>query len=225
MDEKPAVPIDRALVRRLISVQFPQWADLPVEPVEPGGWDNRTFRLGDRLSVRLPSGPAYVPQVDKEQRWLPELARHLPLPIPVPLAKGRPGEGYPWPWSVYRWLDGEPATGSGLDLTEIARSLAAFLAALYRIDAADGPAAGLHNFHRGGELSVYDSETRAAVSSLRGRIDTAVAGQVWTAALASRWRWKAVITAAGRDPNQRAADRSWTVIRDVLAEHLRLGEA
>ncbi|WP_376704972.1 aminoglycoside phosphotransferase family protein [Mesorhizobium sp. ISC25] len=183
------MPIDAALVRRLIAAQFPEWADLPVEPVEPGGWDNRTFRLGDRMSVRLPSAAAYVGQVEKEHRWLPRLAPHLPLPIPVPLAKGAPGEGYPWPWSVYRWLGGRPAAGELIaDLTEFARSLAGFLVALYRIDAVGGPPAGQHNFHRGGRLSVYDAETRAALSALGGRIDKAAAEAVWATALASRWQ-------------------------------------
>lgn len=189
-DERtPGMPIDAALVRRLIVAQFPKWADLPVEPVEPGGWDNRTFRLGDSMSVRLPSAAAYVAQVEKEHRWLPRLAPHLPLPIPVPLAKGAPGEGYPWPWSVYRWLRGRPAAGELIaDLTEFARSLAGFLLALYRIDAADGPLAGQHNFYRGGRLSVYDAETRAALSALDGRIDKAAAEAVWATALASRWQ-------------------------------------
>ncbi|MER9974255.1 phosphotransferase, partial [Mesorhizobium sp. M0085] len=183
-DERtPGMPIDAALVRRLIAAQFPKWADLPVETVEPGGWDNRTFRLGDSMSVRLPSAAAYVAQVEKEHRWLPRLAPHLPLPIPVPLAKGAPGEGYPWPWSVYRWLGGRPAAGGLIaDLTEFARSLAGFLVALYRIDAADGPPAGQHNFHRGGRLSVYDAETRAALSALGGRIDKAAAEAVWATA-------------------------------------------
>ena len=103
-------PIDAALVRRLVAAQFPQWADLPVEPVAFGGWDNRTFHLGDTMTVRLPSAASYALQVEKEQRWLPRLAPHLPLPIPVPLAMGAPAEGYPWHWSVYRWLDGEVAT-------------------------------------------------------------------------------------------------------------------
>ena len=85
--------IDTGLVRRLITAQFPQWADLPVEQVVPSGWDNRTFRLGDALSVRLPSGPAYAAQVAKEHRWLPELAARVPLPIPAPLAQGQQNFG------------------------------------------------------------------------------------------------------------------------------------
>jgi aminoglycoside phosphotransferase (APT) family kinase protein len=77
--------IDAALVEGLIRTQFPQWAELPVAPVENGGWDNTTFRLGDTMSVRLPSALPYVAQVEKEHRWLPVLRPHLPLPIPVPL--------------------------------------------------------------------------------------------------------------------------------------------
>jgi hypothetical protein len=49
--------ITSQLVSRLVGAQFPQWAGLPVRQVEPGGWDNITFRLGPDMSVRLPSGP------------------------------------------------------------------------------------------------------------------------------------------------------------------------
>jgi aminoglycoside phosphotransferase (APT) family kinase protein len=80
--------IDVSLARRLIDSQFAQWSPLPITPVEVDGWDNRTFRLGSELTVRLPSGPWYAQQVDKEQRWLPVLAPQLPLPIPLPVAGG-----------------------------------------------------------------------------------------------------------------------------------------
>ena len=89
--------IDEELVRRLVAVQFPHWAALPVRAVEPGGSDNRTFRLGDELSVRLPSAEGYVASVEKEQRWLPVLAPQLPLPIPSSGRAGRAGGGVPVP--------------------------------------------------------------------------------------------------------------------------------
>ncbi len=89
--------IDAELVQRLIAAQFPQWSDLPVRPILDGGWDNRTFRLGQELLARLPSGVGYAQQVAKEQRWLPVLAPVLPLPIPEPVGQGAPGEGYPFP--------------------------------------------------------------------------------------------------------------------------------
>jgi len=293
-EETHGATIDAELVRRLIAAQFSQWAHLSIRPVEPGGWDNRTFRLGDRMSVRLPSAAAYAAQVEKEHRWLPEIAPHLPLPIPTPLAKGAPAEGYPWPWSVYDWLEGRPARADLIvDLIRFSRSLAGFLAALQRIDATGGPPAGLHNFHRGGQLVVYDAPTRAALSTLGGRVDTAAVEDVWAAALDSEWQgkpvwvhgdiawgnllvqdgelhavidfgssavgdpacdlviawtqffgesrqafhaalplddetwargrgwalWKALITVAGHDSNQRDAEKSWQVINEVVADH------
>src|SRR5467141_1464414 len=113
--------ITAELASRLIAEQFPQWSHLAVTPVELDGWDNTTFRLGDDLSVRLPSGEGYVRQVEKEHRWLPVLAPRLPLPIPQPVARGVPGCGFPRPWSVYRWLPGRHATIERIvDLDELA---------------------------------------------------------------------------------------------------------
>jgi aminoglycoside phosphotransferase (APT) family kinase protein len=185
MDKAAITP---TLVTRLIADQFPQWAHLPVSPVELDGWDNTTFRLGDDLSVRLPSADSYVPQVEKEQRWLPILAPHLPLPIPKPLARGEPGQGFSWPWSVYRWLEGKHATVDRIeDLEQFATDLADFLTALYRIDPTDGPVAGEHSFYRGGPLATYDGETRRTLSALDGEIDTRSATDVWEEALATLW--------------------------------------
>ena len=172
--------IDATLVRRLVAAQFPQWAHLPVAPVEFDGLDNRSFRLGADMLVRLPSAEAYAAQVEKEQRWLPVLAPRLPLEIPVPLAMGGRGDGYPWNWSVYRWLDGEVARTERIhDLTDFATTLARFLAALQQIDPADGPPPGAHNFFRGGPLATYDEETRGAIAALESRIATGAATAVW----------------------------------------------
>ena len=87
------IPISASTARGLVAAQFPAWAHLPVTPVDPPGWDNRTFRLGSALKLRFPSAACYVAQVDKEARWLPVLAPHLPLPVPEPLAVGAPGAG------------------------------------------------------------------------------------------------------------------------------------
>ena len=182
------VDINVFLVRQLVAAQFPQWADLPIQQVEPGGWDNRTFHLGEEMLVRLPSAEAYAAQVEKEHRWLPRLAPLLPLPIPVPLAKGVPTTAYPWPWSVYHWIEGERATIDRIaDLSRFATDVAEFLVALQRIDATGGPPAGPHNFYRGGPLLVYDADTRTAIAALHGRIDTAAATTVWEAALSTTW--------------------------------------
>src|SRR4029450_10230746 len=125
--------IDVSLVRRLLRRQFPEWAELPVEPVESAGTDNALFRLGDDLVVRLPRIAWATGQAEKESRWLPHLAPHLPLAVPVPLAIGEPGDGYPWRWSVCRWLEGEAATTDRIsDLSSAATDLAHFIEVLQR---------------------------------------------------------------------------------------------
>ena len=189
-DDRPArnVDIDVCLVAELVSSQFPQWADLWITPVEHDGIDNRTFRLGGDMCVRLPSAEAYTAQVDKEHRWLPILAPRLPLPIPVPLAIGAPAEGYPWKWSVYRWLEGEIASTARInDLNQFATALAGFLGSLQRVDPAGGPPPGKHNFFRGGPLETYDGQTRSAIAALDDQIDTETATAVWETAIAAAW--------------------------------------
>lgn len=187
------IEISAAQVQALVAAQFPQWADLPVRPVLPGGWDNKTFHLGEEMKIRLPSAARYVAAVEKEHRFLPALAAQLPLPIPVPLAVGAPGPGYPYVWSVYDWLDGDTASAERIaDMPSFATALGAFLVALQAADASDGPPAGEHNFHRGGALSVYDDETRACISALGVRVDGPGAVAVWEAALAAEWSGRPV---------------------------------
>ena len=184
----PTPEIDVHLVRALVDQQFPLWADLPVTSVRLGGNDNRTFRLGGQLLVRLPSDGTYAAAVAKEQRWLPVLAAGLPLPIPAPVAAGAPGLGYRHPWSVYRWIEGRTAAEGPIeDLGEFAGVLARFLVALQDVDPTGGPPPGAHNFFRGGDLGVYAAETAAAIGALGQDIDGPAARAVWDSAMASRW--------------------------------------
>jgi aminoglycoside phosphotransferase (APT) family kinase protein len=178
------VDTDVSLVGRLLAAQFPQWADLAIEPVRSAGTDNTIYRLGDDMAVRLPRIHGATGQVDKEHQWLPRLAPLLPLAIPVPLAKGTPGEGYPWQWSVYRWLAGENATIERLaDPSQAAMALAQFIAALQRIDPTGGPPAGPDNFFRGVPLAMRDPHTRTAIASLHGTLDPHAVITAWEAAL------------------------------------------
>lgn len=176
-DSRPA--IDAVLVRRLVEAQFPRWAGLPLERVEPGGSDHVVHRLGGKLSVRLPRHREAVGQAAKELCWLPRLAPRLPLAVPVPVAVGQPGAGYPWPWAVSGWIEGETATAEGLgDSLPAARALAGFLSAL-----AACPTDG------GGEvrapLAERDAATRAAIAALAGVFDAGAMTALWEAALAA----------------------------------------
>ncbi|MFG3229205.1 aminoglycoside phosphotransferase family protein [Kitasatospora sp. NPDC048194] len=175
--EEPVV--DAALVRRLVSAQFPEWVGLPVTPVGSAGADNAMFRLGPELAVRLPRVEWAAGDVRREHRWLPGLAPRLPLPVPVPVAVGRPAAGYPWEWSVLRWLDGvNPAVGALAAPGALARDLAGFVNALRAVDPSGAPVGP-----RSVPLASRDGATRAAIAQLAGAIDTAAATALWDKAL------------------------------------------
>ena len=178
------VVADAPLVARLVAEQFPEWAGLPLSPVDSSGTDNAIHRLGEELAVRLPRLPSASLQVEKEQRWLPQLAAALPLDVPTPVACGVPALGYPWRWSVYRWLPGAEATAEPPgDLGQAAHDLGRFVAALHAIDPTGGPPPGEHNSYRGEPLALRDQATREAIAALVGVVDTAAATAAWEAAL------------------------------------------
>jgi len=174
------VAIDEQLVRQLIGSQFPQWASFPIS--SPWiGWDNAIYRLGSDLVVRLPRRMMGARMVEKQHRWLPELASQLPLPIPVPIGKGVPDQGYPWRWSVCPWIPGDIASlGDIDDMRALARALGTFVAAL----ATPGPANGPRPSFRGGSLIDRDDRTRELLDRLRDLIDVAAATRLWLDALA-----------------------------------------
>jgi aminoglycoside phosphotransferase (APT) family kinase protein len=182
------IEITADLVRVLVADQFPAWRDLPVVPVDRQGNDNRTFRLGDRLAVRLPSAEGYVAAVEKEDRCLPLLGGHLPVSVPAPVAAGRPAVGYPFPWSVRRWLPGDTVEAAAdVDRTALAYDLGGFLTALRAVPAGPGPACGRHSFYRGCHPSAYSDEVQRALGELSGVVDVAACETVWAAALRSAW--------------------------------------
>lgn len=179
------VDIDVSLVRRLLTAQFPQWADLPISAVQSTATVNAIYRLGDHLYVRLPRVEAWARDLDKEWRWLPKLAPRLSLRVPEPVGKGHPAGSYPFSWAIYRWIDGRPYSDELVDdERQAAEDLARFVVELRRIDpAAEAP--------RGGRkpLRELDAVTRAAIESSRGVIDGDAATAAWERALeAPAWR-------------------------------------
>ncbi|MGI8532273.1 MAG: phosphotransferase, partial [Geodermatophilaceae bacterium] len=177
------VHTDAALVHRLLTGQFPHWADLPIEPVTSDGTDHDIYRLGAKLAVRLPRIGWANRQAAKEATWLPRLAPQLPLALALPLAVGHPGAGYPFDWSVCTWLPGENAHGGIDDLDRAAVALVAFVRALRRIDTTGAhprPAGA-----RGGALAEGDEQVRRSIVQLGERIDGAAAVRSWEQSLSA----------------------------------------
>jgi aminoglycoside phosphotransferase (APT) family kinase protein len=178
-----------ALVRDLLLGQFPQWAGLPITPVDSYGTDHDIYRLGVDLSVRLPRREWVTDQAAKEAEWLPRLAPQLPLAIPEVVAMGAPAKGFPFPWSVYTWLPGTPVSAGGLagsgSLDQAATDLAAFVTALRKIDTAGAPArpAG----RRGAPLEELDNAVRTSVADLvdHAEIDGEVVLGLWQESLSA----------------------------------------
>jgi aminoglycoside phosphotransferase (APT) family kinase protein len=175
------IETDGALVRRLLAGQFPQWADLAIDPVVSYGTDHDIYRLGDHLAARLPRIGWATTQAAKEAEWLPKLGPYLPLAVPVQLAMGHPAEGYPFEWSVYEWLPGENANGTIDDLDQAALDLAAFVNALRHVDTAGAhprPPRG-----RGAPLAELDEQVRQSIAQLDDRIDSDAALRSWKESL------------------------------------------
>lgn len=182
------IEITTQLVKKLIGAQFPKWSELEIRPVAHGGHDNRTFHLGDEMAVRLPSGPEYVAQVEKEAKWLPFLARHLSLPISSPVALGAPTDEYPFPWSINRYIAGETVNARNItDARRFAIALAAFLTELQSIATTGAPAAGEHNFFRGASPSVYSGQVEEALRAQKDIWPVEKFSALWARAVASTW--------------------------------------
>jgi aminoglycoside phosphotransferase (APT) family kinase protein len=178
------------LAKKLIAIQFPEYADLTIAEVEQQGHDNRTYRIGDSMLIRMPTAESYALKIPKEQELLPKLAKHLSVAIPVPIKMGKPSEDYPYPFSIYRWLEGRSANHLTLDeatLENIAFQLAKFLKELEDITDVEGPSPDQHNWWRGDHVSVYDSGTREQISELADIIDSNSALELWESACATKW--------------------------------------
>lgn len=187
-DGRIELPLD--FVAGLLAEQFPEWREEPLRPLLPGGWTNRAFRLGETKLLRFPTARRYADLPERERLWLPLLAPQLELEIPEVVALGIQGRGYPWPWLITEWIEGTTVSRTSVpDDAALARDLARFLRQLHAIQPPERvalPLPGPVNFHRGGDLAVYDQETRAALEELRGRIDMEAGAALWARALSSR---------------------------------------
>lgn len=167
--------IDASLVEALLAEQHRDLVGLPL--VDLGeGWDNRLFRLGEALAVRLPRRAASAALIEHELRWLPVLAPGLSLKTPVPLRAGRAGCGFPWRWSIVPWLPGSTAWASPLaDPRSVAIALGRFVAELHSPAPHDAP----RNPWRGVPLALRNDVVARGAESLDGDIDVARVLALW----------------------------------------------
>jgi aminoglycoside phosphotransferase (APT) family kinase protein len=175
------VTIDPFLVLALLQEQHTDLAHLPLADIGEG-WDNKLFRLGDELTVRIPRRAASAALIEQEQRWLPRLSQQLPLPVPVPLRVGRPGCGFPWSWSVVPWFPGQSALRAPPeDLVTTAVALGRFLHALHQPAPGDAP----HNPWRGVPLTARAKILREHLQQLDGLVDRVAVLDLWERVLST----------------------------------------
>lgn len=174
------IAADADLVARLIAEQHPDLAG-PLRLVSDG-WDNRIFRLGDGLAVRVPRREAAAHLIEHEQRVLAAVAARVAVPVPAPVRVGVPSATFPWAWSILPWLEGVDGASVDADArAAVAEPLAAFVRAMHVPAPADAPV----NAVRGVPLATRDATVRERLDRLAGRLDTGPLADAWEDALAA----------------------------------------
>ena len=172
------IPLDLGLVCKAIHTQFPELNNCGVTPLLPGGWDNYSFRVGDALIARIPSVRRYVSKVDKEQNWLPLLAKELTLEIPQIYKAGKTCDAVPWPFTLFHWIDGE-IYQDDFSEEKLCSELTSFLKELQEISVLDGPKPGALNFFRSAEPSIYDEEVQECIRALELKFPDIALQDLW----------------------------------------------
>jgi aminoglycoside phosphotransferase (APT) family kinase protein len=178
------VAITIPLIQQLLREQFPHLSELPITQVTSMGTDNAIYRIGDEFCARLPRIPSAAESVQKEQIWLPQFEKVLPMRIPTLHASGSPSKNYPFPFSIYNWFEGENAFETqNFDHHYAAKDLAKFLNSLQNIYTQNAPLS-----RRGGPLLTQDLEVQKAIKSLADVIDVDKVTKIWESCLrAPKW--------------------------------------
>jgi aminoglycoside phosphotransferase (APT) family kinase protein len=199
------LPIDLALVRGLVDRSFPEYAGRSLTPLADSGSSNALFRLGSDLLVRLPRQPGGGATIDKEARWLPQVAEWVAEPVPRVVGVGDPALGYPERWSITTWVPGRrparpsrsappapsaPPASTGAGGARLAADLARFIAELRGMPLPP-EAVGSEGltWYRGLPLAELDEDFRATVGECRGLdiargLDLDACLRLWDQALA-----------------------------------------
>jgi aminoglycoside phosphotransferase (APT) family kinase protein len=179
--------VDTAMVRALLSDQFPELAGLPLR-VAGEGFDNFLFRLGEDHVVRLPRRARGVEPLENELRWLAVAASKVTLATPLPVLAGSPCARFAWPWMITSWIEG--VAGDEVDddwLRECALPLATFLRELH----VTAPHGAPMNPWRSVPLAQRACDLELRLEQLGREIDTAHAWSIFEWAHTSALRHSA----------------------------------
>jgi len=168
------IPVSLELVRTLVDDQFPQYSSLPLSRLGATGSTNVLFRLGADFLVRVPRQPGGSSAIDKEQRWIAEIARRLSVAVPETIAVGVPASGYRERWSITRWLEGElpkvctPEDAPTPSRAALAADLADVIVSLREVHVPHAAAADPNlRWYRGRPLGEYDRYMRRTIEHCR----------------------------------------------------------
>lgn len=132
----PEVVVDEPLARKLIGEQFPEVEQRSLRLLGQG-WDNTMWLVDELWAFRFPRRQMVIPGLENEMRYLPVLARLLPLAVPEPTLLGRPTEEFAWPFYGAPLLPGLELAEAELDdehRTALSRPLGEFLRALHSLE-------------------------------------------------------------------------------------------
>jgi hypothetical protein len=90
----------------------------------------KTYRLGDKLFIRIPTEKSYASKTFIEQKLLQNLKQHITLKILNPIAIGKPSDLFPFHFSIYDWIEESSANhiqDNQIFLKNLANDLADFL--------------------------------------------------------------------------------------------------
>jgi aminoglycoside phosphotransferase (APT) family kinase protein len=176
---KSELEINKALVIDLLQEQHPDLSNLPIQLLD-SGWDNVMFRLGEKLSIRLPRRQAAAKLIEHEQTWLPQIADRLTIPVPVTYRIGQPTANYPWRWSIVPWISGVTADREPPNLDR-AKLWASFLRSLHLPAPFEAPS----NPVRGVPLEQRADTTERRMQRLENKTDliTNKIKNIWNEAL------------------------------------------
>jgi aminoglycoside phosphotransferase (APT) family kinase protein len=173
--------MDVALVSDLLRRQHPDLADLEIRAAS-SGFDNTTWRVGERYLARFPRRAMGAVLMEHELRWLPELAPRLPLKVPTPIRVGLPSRQFAWPWSIVEWIEGSPGNRvPEATLRNGGEPLARFLRSLHT----ESPTAAPVNEFRSFPLHRFDAPFLERLKEVGDHVDSASVLEVWHSALSA----------------------------------------